>query len=37
MLEMKLLNSRIVEALANSGHTDEIIVCDAGFPIPKDV
>ena len=37
MFESKLLNTKIIQALANSGHTDEIIVCDAGFPIPNEV
>ncbi len=37
MLEIKLLNTKIVHALANSGHMDEIIICDAGFPIPKEI
>ena len=37
MLELKLLNTKIVHALSISGHMDEIIICDAGFPIPKEV
>ncbi|MDR6266042.1 D-ribose pyranase [Roseobacter sp. N2S] len=31
-----LLNSELNHAIASMGHGDLMIVCDAGFPIPKD-
>lgn len=31
-----LLNSELSHAIASMGHTDLMIVCDAGFPIPSD-
>lgn len=34
MLEIGLLNRNIASAITNQGHTDELIVCDSGFPIP---
>ena len=37
MLEVGVLNSKIASLLARAGHMDEIIVCDAGFPIPSEV
>jgi D-ribose pyranase len=37
MLEIGILNSKIASLLARAGHMDEIIVCDAGFPIPMEV
>lgn len=37
MLELKLLNPQILELLAQLGHTDQLIVCDAGFPIPPGI
>jgi D-ribose pyranase len=37
MQEIGILNSKIAALLARCGHMDEIIVCDAGFPIPLDV
>jgi len=37
MLEVGILNSRIAALLPRTGHMDEIIVCDAGFPIPLEV
>ena len=37
MLEVGILNSKIASLLARAGHMDEIIVCDAGFPIPTEV
>lgn len=33
----KILNSELSHAIASMGHTDLMIVCDAGFPIPPDV
>lgn len=34
MKETGLLNTEISDAIAHLGHMDEIIICDAGFPIP---
>ena len=32
----KVLNSDLSYAISSMGHTDLMIVCDAGFPIPSD-
>lgn len=32
----KILNSELSYAIASMGHGDLMIVCDAGFPIPRD-
>ncbi len=32
----KMLNAELSYAIANMGHGDLMIVCDAGFPIPND-
>ena len=37
MKETGLLNIDISDAIAHLGHMDEIIICDAGFPIPASV
>jgi len=37
MLEVGLLNRELSALMARLGHMDEIIVCDAGFPIPEGV
>ncbi len=37
MKEIGLLNSEIADVISHLGHMDEIIVCDAGFPIPLGV
>jgi len=37
MQEIGFLNSDIADALSRLGHMDELIVCDAGFPIPMGV
>ena len=34
MIETGLLNIEISDAIAHLGHMDELIICDAGFPIP---
>jgi len=34
MKETGLLNIEISDAIAHLGHMDELIICDAGFPIP---
>lgn len=31
-----ILNAELSHAIASMGHTDLMIVCDAGFPIPND-
>lgn len=31
-----ILNQVMSEMIANMGHGDKLIVCDAGFPIPRD-
>lgn len=37
MKETGLLNSDIADVISRLGHMDEVIVCDAGFPIPLGV
>jgi D-ribose pyranase len=37
MQEIGFLNSDIADVLSRLGHMDELIVCDAGFPIPLGV
>ena len=37
MRETGAINREIEDALSTLGHTDEIIVCDAGFAIPVGV
>jgi D-ribose pyranase len=32
-----LIHPGLLEMLASLGHTDEILICDAGFPIPPQV
>ena len=32
----RILHPELAKALATCGHTDIILVTDAGFPIPKD-
>ncbi len=34
MKEIGLLNIELSDAIAHLGHMDELIICDAGFPIP---
>ena len=34
MKETGLLNIEIADAISHLGHMDELIICDAGFPIP---
>ena len=36
MRKGELLNGDIVEVIAKMGHTDEIVICDAGLPIPQE-
>ena len=37
MKETGILNNDLAEAISWQGHMDELIVCDAGFPIPLGV
>ncbi len=37
MKEVGLLNSDIADVISRLGHMDEVLVCDAGFPIPLGV
>ncbi len=37
MQEIGILNRDIARVIATLGHMDELIVCDAGFPIPLGV
>jgi len=37
MKEVGMLNCEISDVISRAGHRDEIIVCDAGFPIPPGV
>ncbi|WP_308916561.1 D-ribose pyranase [Jannaschia sp. LMIT008] len=36
MKRSRLLNAELSHAIASMGHGDLMIVCDAGFPIPRD-
>lgn len=31
-----IVNGRLMGALAGLGHTDRVVICDAGLPIPKE-
>ena len=37
MEKQGVIHPELVRALAEMGHTDELLICDAGFPIPRDV
>jgi D-ribose pyranase len=37
MKEVGLLNSDLSDVVSRLGHMDELIVCDAGFPVPLGV
>lgn len=37
MKRSSILNKELNEVIASMGHTEYLIVCDAGFPIPSDV
>ncbi len=37
MKEIGLLNSDMADIISRLGHMDELVVCDAGFPIPLGV
>ena len=36
MKKRGVLNERLAGAMAGLGHMDRMIVCDAGFPVPKE-
>jgi D-ribose pyranase len=31
-----ILNSKLMEVITSMGHTDKLIICDAGLPIPRE-
>lgn len=37
MKKLGILNSQISALISRLGHTDQIVICDAGLPIPDDV
>lgn len=37
MKKTALLNRDVSEVIASLGHTDMLVICDAGFPVPGDV
>ena len=37
MIRGRLLNSKIISVLAAMGHTDQLVIADAGLPIPAAV
>ena len=37
MIRSRLLNSEIISVLAAMGHTDQLVIADAGLPIPAAV
>jgi len=37
VIKNKLLNADILEVISKMGHTDEIVIADAGLPIPDGV
>jgi len=37
MKKGKMLNSDIIEIISRMGHTDEIVIADAGLPIPDHI
>lgn len=37
MKKIGILNSQISKLISELGHTDQIVICDAGFPIPPSV
>ncbi len=36
MKKRGILNTQLIKTIANLGHTDKLMICDAGLPIPKD-
>lgn len=37
MKKKGILNEGVIKAICSMGHTDKLVVCDAGLPVPKDV
>jgi D-ribose pyranose/furanose isomerase RbsD len=37
MKKIGFLNSEISKIISELGHTDKIVICDSGLPIPTDV
>ena len=37
MKKRGFLSAPVAELIASMGHTDQLIVCDAGFPVPSTV
>lgn len=37
MMKSELLNAEIIEVISRMGHTDEIVIADAGLPVPEGV
>ncbi len=37
MKKKGILNRDISEVIASMGHTDKLVICDGGFPIPSDM
>lgn len=37
MKKIGILNKPLSSEIAGMGHTDRMMICDAGFPIPKDI
>lgn len=36
MKKSRILNKRLNQAIADMGHGDLLVICDAGFPVPND-
>lgn len=36
MKKRGILNAQLMSELTKLRHTDKMVICDAGFPIPKD-
>lgn len=36
MKKTGILNAKLMEELTKLRHTDKMVICDAGFPVPKD-
>ena len=36
MKKKGILNAQLLGELAKLRHTDKLVICDAGYPIPKD-
>ena len=35
MKKSGILNAKLSEIIASMGHTDKLVICDSGLPIPK--